>query len=624
MKEADFKKLSSKQELGGANGEERNWKGMIIALLVIILVCGFVVLAVILSAEDEPSFNFVQMDDITVKSWRKSLTKDVQWRSGDLIWMDQYKNIQIVRKNQRQKNISEIVLQNKTIIDKSIEDFQISNDLKYMILTYDKFQRYSHSFHASYSVYDIAKRNSVKLDFKDVQLIKFGPIANELVLVSDGDLYLIPSVSEVDKFIRITSSADKNILNGIANWLYEEEILKSNVATFWSTKGRFLAYAQFNDANVQNSYITSYTEMVNGVMNVLKFPQQSLYPCPKAGMQNPTVKVYVYDTKSGNTSDPITSSIEGLTMLQSVSWSKNDPTLLIKWSNRAQNIASLQGCTIFSTDNLDCKNNLTIVKKEYGNYISKITEKPISIRGKEILVTLYPQHNGGKGYYNHIAFIYNMNEKSKFYFLTDGAWEVQKIIFFDETSNQLYFTSNEVGSRTRHIFRILVDIDTAGVKPDRHCLTCKSNNELSNCSYFDAEFDGSRVLVRCEGPVMPRSFTVLLDEKTHNFDFDTFKPLGYHEKHILDRLEVGKSMYNYKYATVEGGAYDINYQIVFPLTSMEKVGVVFYIGDVGEQSVDDRYKLEFAEFISSHSNNIVVRFDGAGSRARPPSPLKKP
>ena len=37
------------------------------------------------------------------------------------------------------------------------------------------------------------------------------------------------------------------------------------------------------------------------------------------------------------------------------------------------------------------------------------TEKPISIRGKEILVTLYPQHNGGKGYYNHIAFIYNMN-----------------------------------------------------------------------------------------------------------------------------------------------------------------------------------------------------------------------
>ena len=54
-----------------------------------------------------------------------------------------------------------------------------------------------------------------------MQLIKFGPIANELVLVSDGDLYLIPSVSEVDKFIRITSSADKNILNGIANWLYE-------------------------------------------------------------------------------------------------------------------------------------------------------------------------------------------------------------------------------------------------------------------------------------------------------------------------------------------------------------------------------------------------------------------
>ena len=72
------------------------------------------------------------MDDITVKSWRKSLTEDVQWRSGDLIWMDQYKNIQLVRKNQRQKNISEIVLQNKTIVSFYRRFFCFFFRLKYM------------------------------------------------------------------------------------------------------------------------------------------------------------------------------------------------------------------------------------------------------------------------------------------------------------------------------------------------------------------------------------------------------------------------------------------------------------------------------------------------------------
>ena len=72
------------------------------------------------------------MDDITVKSWRKSLTEDVQWRSGDLVWMDQYKNIQLVRKNQRQKNISEIVLQNKTIVSFYRRFFCLFFRLKYM------------------------------------------------------------------------------------------------------------------------------------------------------------------------------------------------------------------------------------------------------------------------------------------------------------------------------------------------------------------------------------------------------------------------------------------------------------------------------------------------------------
>ena len=59
-------------------------------------------------------------------------------------------------------------------------------------------------------------------------------------------------------------------------------------------------------------------------------------------------------------------------MLQSVSWSKTDSTLIIKWSNRAQSKATLQGCTITTNDNVDCKNNLTLIEKDDRSYISKL------------------------------------------------------------------------------------------------------------------------------------------------------------------------------------------------------------------------------------------------------------
>ena len=85
---------------------------MVIALLVILIVCGFVILAVILSAEskslrngchkdlrlftDDAGFNFVSMEDVVNKKWSLTAITDTRWQSNSLIWLDEMKNIRIL------------------------------------------------------------------------------------------------------------------------------------------------------------------------------------------------------------------------------------------------------------------------------------------------------------------------------------------------------------------------------------------------------------------------------------------------------------------------------------------------------------------------------------------------
>ncbi|GAA6065765.1 dipeptidyl peptidase 4, partial [Tachysurus ichikawai] len=63
------------------------------------------------------------------------------------------------------------------------------------------------------------------------------------------------------------------ILNGIPDWVYEEEMFSSNHAMWWSPSGRFLAFAQFNDSDV---HLIEYSWYGQG-----QYPETVSIPYPK-------------------------------------------------------------------------------------------------------------------------------------------------------------------------------------------------------------------------------------------------------------------------------------------------------------------------------------------------------
>ena len=123
--------------------------------------------------------------------------------------------------------------------------------------------------------------------------------------------------------------------------MYEEEVLSSASAMWWSPDGNMLAIGFFNDTEVQTFKYTLYGDN--------QYPQEMDLKYPKAGTPNPVVAVKVFDFSNAKFDAP--SVIEAPTkivskdhILQNVQWSSNNE-ILITWLNRRQNVASIQVCS---------------------------------------------------------------------------------------------------------------------------------------------------------------------------------------------------------------------------------------------------------------------------------------
>lgn len=86
---------------------------------------------------------------------------------------------------------------------------------------------------------------------------------------------------------------DLYIYNGISDWLYEEEILYTTNAMWWSPDSTKLAYLKFNDTDVDFYMFPTYDGAQYGNLNKIRYP--------KPGSKNPIVKLFIYLTTSNKT-----------------------------------------------------------------------------------------------------------------------------------------------------------------------------------------------------------------------------------------------------------------------------------------------------------------------------------
>ena len=129
-----------------------------------------------------------------------------------------------------------------------------------LLFAYDVSSVWRHSFTAKYVIFDsitetsfdvISSDGSETLQYCD--WVENEKNENILVYVSNNNVYWRPDANSTNNDIAATTDGQTdNVFNGIPDWVYEEEVLGSNVAHYINSVGDLMAFAQFNDTLVKD------------------------------------------------------------------------------------------------------------------------------------------------------------------------------------------------------------------------------------------------------------------------------------------------------------------------------------------------------------------------------------
>lgn len=162
---------------------------------------------------------------------------------------------------------------------------------------------------------------------------KLSPDGGRVAFVRDFDLWLLDLASGSER--RLTTDGRANtILNGVADWLYWEEIWDREATGFWwSPDGTRIAYYRFDETGVPVHPIINDSPV---------HPEVTFQKFPKPGDPNPKVRVGVLDLGSGQTTWMETGEQDQY--LARVDWTPAGDAVAIQALSRSQTRLDLLRC----------------------------------------------------------------------------------------------------------------------------------------------------------------------------------------------------------------------------------------------------------------------------------------
>ena len=314
---------------------------------------------------------------------------------------------------------------------KSIDSYSFDKSEKKILIATNSNPIFRHSFTAQYFVYDIPSKTVTSFTANAIQEPTFSADGTKIAYAFENNLHIHDLLSGVK--IQITQDGQKNkIINGITDWVYEEEFAFVK-AYDWNVTGTKIAYIKFDETEVPEFSMDMYNEGL--------YPTQTVFKYPKAGEKNAIVSLHIFDLKSG-TSKKINLGDYKDFYIPRIKWTNDAATLSVQVMNRHQNNLDLHF--------VDANAGTTkIVLNEKDNAYVDVTDNLTFLKDNSFIWT------SEKDGFNHI-YHYDKTGKLKKQ-ITKGPWDVTNYYGFDENTGTIYYQSVENGSINRDVYAIKVD-----------------------------------------------------------------------------------------------------------------------------------------------------------------------
>ena len=285
--------------------------------------------------------------------------------------------------------------------------------------------------------YDV-RRNYVKpiSDAPGKQMIPtFSPDGRMCAFVRDNNIWI--RKFDYDTEVQVTKDGELNkILNGITDWVYEEEFSVTNLMA-WSPDSEYLAYVRFDESEVPEYSMQVYGDGY--------YPSYYKFKYPKAGEKNSKVSLHAYCVQTRDTKT-LKVPVDGDSYIPRITFTKNADQLAVMTLNRQQNI--------FNMYFVNPKSGVSrlILRDENKCYVD--SEWLTSIHFLKDGFTYVSEQDG----YAHI-YLYSPTGVVQRQ-VTKGNWDVTRFIGIDEKTKTVYYESAEEHPTQRAVYKI----DAKGVK----------------------------------------------------------------------------------------------------------------------------------------------------------------
>lgn len=436
---------------------------------------------------------------------------------------------------------------------------------------------YRRSYKAAVYDYDV-RRNYVKpiTDSKEkVMIPTFSPDGRMCAFVKDNNIWI--RKFDFDTEVQVTKDGALNkILNGTTDWVYEEEFAVTNLMA-WSPDSEYLAYVRTDETEVPEYSMQVYGEGL--------YPSYYNFKYPKAGQKNSTVSVKAYSVQTRDTKH-LDVPMDEDSYIPRITFTQNASQLAVMTLNRHQNI--------FNMYYVNPKSGVSrlILREENECYVD--SEWLNSIHFLSNGFTYVSEQDG----YAHIYLYSPTGVLQKQ--ITQGNWDVTRLIGYDETTKNTYYESAEESPLRRAVYKI----DAKGVK------TRLTPEDGTNSAAFSANY--AYFVNRYSNANTPMRITV--NETKSRKVLRT----------LQDNAELRERLAQYRFGKKEfftlttKSGFELNAWMVKPANFDESkkypVMMTQYSGP-NSQQVLDSYSFDWEQYLAANGI-IVVCVDGRGTGAR--------